>query len=243
MRAKALKKLGYMVSLRFGGHMSLLGIILAGLIGTTAMVGIMSLITRLKFANADMVRAVGSVYTKSYEGSLMPGLIIHYFNGILFGLIYSFMLSFAPVLTPGASVIICGLTGFVHGLIVGLFLMVMVAEYHPMPEFRQAGPDVAIAHVIGHIFFGIAVGTVFAVGWDLLGIGETLMTMTPGRVISDVLAFAAIWIPLFGIPLLFAGYVAYTAFTDKIRRNAHAQDLAHPHVSSSKNSDEDRKAS
>lgn len=217
--------------------MSILAIILAGLIGTGAMIGVMSLIHKMKLANADMVRAVGGVYTKSYEDSLLPGLIIHFFNGIAFALLYSFLLSFSPVLTPGTAMIICGLTGFVHGLMVGLFLMVMVAEYHPVVEFRSAGPDVAAAHVVGHIVYGITIGAVFALGWTALGIEETLSSMTPGRVISDVLSFAAIWIPLFGLPILFAGYVLYTNFTDRIRRNAHAHDLAHPHASGEQESE------
>ena len=214
--------------------MSILAIILAGLIGTSAMIAAMALIHKLKLANADMVRAIGGIYTKSHESSFLPGLIIHYFNGIVFALLYSFLLSFSPVLSPGTAMIICGLTGFVHGLMVGLFLMVMVAEYHPIPEFRNAGPDVAAAHVFGHIVYGIAVGSVFALGWTSLGIEETLTTMTPGRVISDVVAFAAIWVPLFGLPLLFAGYVAYKHFTDQVRRRAHLQDLAHPHPEDNK---------
>ncbi|NIS09829.1 MAG: hypothetical protein GWO07_14000, partial [Candidatus Dadabacteria bacterium] len=51
--------------------------IFSGIMATLMMIGIMELITRSKLANADMVRAIGSIFTKAYENSLTPGLIAH----------------------------------------------------------------------------------------------------------------------------------------------------------------------
>ena len=142
--------------------MNPLGIALAGLVATSTMLAVMSVLHRLKWANADMVRAIGSLVTRSYEGSLIPGLIIHYSFGLFFAFIYAKLIGLAPVNTPAAIVIIATFTGLVHGVIVGLALEVMVATYHPVPQFRRAGFAVVIAHILGHITYGISLGIVYA---------------------------------------------------------------------------------
>jgi hypothetical protein len=39
-------------------------------------------------------------------------------------------------------------------------LVIAVAEHHPLPEFREAGFTVAVAHVVGHVVYGALVGLV-----------------------------------------------------------------------------------
>ena len=41
-------------------------ILLSGFVATLIMIGIMELVTRSQLANADMVRAIRSIFTKSY---------------------------------------------------------------------------------------------------------------------------------------------------------------------------------
>ena len=142
--------------------MNLLIIALAGLMGTSTMLAVMSVLHTLKLANADMVRAIGSLYTRSYKGSLVPGLVIHYTVGLIFAFIYSKLIWYAPVVTPSSIIIIATFAGFVHGVIVGLALEVMVAVYHPVPQFRKAGFAVVVAHIIGHVAYGLTLGIVFA---------------------------------------------------------------------------------
>jgi len=52
--------------------------ILGGLLGTGGMTLTLYIFNSFGFANGDMVRAVGSLITKSYKNSLIPGLIIHF---------------------------------------------------------------------------------------------------------------------------------------------------------------------
>jgi hypothetical protein len=40
----------------------------------------------------------------------------------------------------------------------------MVAEHHPLERFRDAGAEVAIAHMVGHIVYGLIVG--FVIGFS-----------------------------------------------------------------------------
>ncbi|NIV43135.1 MAG: hypothetical protein GWN11_03490 [Candidatus Dadabacteria bacterium] len=68
--------------------------IFSGIMATLMMIGIMEPITRSKLANADMLRAIGSIFTKSYENSLTHGLIAHIASGIFFALFYFLMFNF-----------------------------------------------------------------------------------------------------------------------------------------------------
>ncbi len=191
--------------------MGLYLIALAGVIGTTAMIGVMSFVHRMKWANADMVRAIGSIFSKSSEMTLFYGLMTHYCFGLFFAFLYAILIATAPVLTPGTAVIISTLTGLVHGLMVGLLLSVVVAEYHPVAKFRDAGLTVAAAHVVGHIFYGLCLGLSFAASWS--GIHTSLEDFATGKGLGDILGFAIIWLPLFGVPSAFVAYIVYSFST------------------------------
>ena len=85
-----------------------IAIILAGLLGTTCMTSVMSVIHRSGFANADMVRAIGSMVTRTYENSLMPGILIHFTSGFIFAFIYSTGMG---ILLPVESIIAAAIRG------------------------------------------------------------------------------------------------------------------------------------
>ncbi|MEO5969884.1 MAG: hypothetical protein ABIQ95_08150 [Bdellovibrionia bacterium] len=142
--------------------MNLSIIALAGFVGTSTMLAVMSVLHTLKLANADMVRAIGSLYTRSIKGSLIPGLIIHYSVGLFFAFLYAKLLGILPITTVGSITIVSTFLGFVHGIIVGLALEVRVAVYHPVPEFKKVGFAVVVAHIVGHIAYGLSVGIVYA---------------------------------------------------------------------------------
>ena len=115
----------------------------------------------------QMIRAMGSLITKDPKTALMPGFVIHASGGIFFAYFYSLILSTAPGVEPGAIgfwivVIVCTLMGVVHGLIVTLFLVISVAQYHPVEEFRKLEAGDMAAHVIGHIVYGFTTGVMLA---------------------------------------------------------------------------------
>jgi hypothetical protein len=43
-----------------------------------------------------MVRAIGSFLTKHYENALAPGLVLHYFFGVLFTFLYIYVWGLFP---------------------------------------------------------------------------------------------------------------------------------------------------
>ncbi len=154
--------------------MNILTVFLSGIIATGVMCGFLELITKSKIANADMIRAVGSLFTREYKNSLYPGLFVQFSFGILFSFIYFAVFSF---FVP--SSLILGLTtgfvmGFFHGMVVSMALVIAVAEHHPLERFRESGFSIAAAHVGGHIFYGLTLGTIYGIsGVKLISNGVT----------------------------------------------------------------------
>ncbi len=143
--------------------MNFIIILVTGFLATGLMSLFLSLITKSKLANADMIRAIGSLYTGSYHNALVPGLIIQFTSGVIFAAAYFMVMNFffTPTLISG---ILGGLImGLFHGIVVGFALVITVAEHHPVEKFRHAGLTVASSHVAGHVIFGLTVGVIYAI--------------------------------------------------------------------------------
>lgn len=135
--------------------------IIAGFIGTSGITAFLWAIDKSGLATADMVRAVGSLFTKTYENALRVGLVVHFTAGIIISAIYLHFLSILNL--PGflSLVFIGGIIGFVHGFVFS-FVMVIMSEHHPVEKFRQMDFQVALAHVFGHVIYGGLIGATFA---------------------------------------------------------------------------------
>lgn len=135
---------------------------LAGLCGALAMTAAMKLVARSGWARDDMILAVGSLFTKSRETGFQVGLILHGLSAVVFGQIYTVLL-IGLELSAWPSAFYAGVGfGVFHGLIVSLALCWVVADQHPLEEFRRAGVSVALTHFVGHIAYGAVVGLVIA---------------------------------------------------------------------------------
>lgn len=134
--------------------------VIAGLIGTTGMTLFLWFIDKTRRINANMVRALGSAVTRSVDTSLLPGLFIHYISGVVFAGLYFYflqMLQFSEILS---LTIAGGVIGFAHGFAFS-FIMVILAEHHPVERFQNAGFQVAIVHFLAHIVYGLLIGLTF----------------------------------------------------------------------------------
>jgi hypothetical protein len=81
--------------------------------------------------------------------------------GILFAIPYLYILSHAGV-TYWFHLVSIGLTlGTFHGAAM-IFILLALAEKHPIPQFQKAGVDVAWSHVLGHMAYGTGIGLVAA---------------------------------------------------------------------------------
>jgi Family of unknown function (DUF6789) len=134
--------------------------ILAGVIATAVMSAALYAIHWKGFAEADMIRALGSILTRNEANAVPLGIAIHLVSGILFAFLYVIVWSTLPVAEFRHYLLLGLVTGFAHGLVVSFALVVLVAEHHPMERFRQAGIGVAVAHLVAHVVYGLLVGIV-----------------------------------------------------------------------------------
>ena len=137
--------------------MELVYIIICGVAGTSAMSFVMWFITKEGIANADMIRAIGSMFTDE-NSSFSTGLTVHYVVGIVLSFIYLLLISLFDPQTLWAYTGVGGMIGLFHGVAFAFLLVVVVAEHHPRESFREAGLEVALAHLGGHIVYGLVVG-------------------------------------------------------------------------------------
>jgi len=139
--------------------------LVAGVLGVAAMEAAMWLITRAGWAEGNMIVAIGSVMTRSREHALRAGVILHAISAIVFAMVYTFaMIKLGLTHFPTAFFAGIGF-GVIHGMIVSLMLVWIVAERHPLEEFREAGLAVGVSHFAGHIAYGAIVGLVIGLGY------------------------------------------------------------------------------
>jgi hypothetical protein len=136
--------------------------VLAGVIGTALMSIVLVIIHKSEWANADMFRAVGSLLTRRYENSLKPGLLLHFAAGAFFAFPYVILMRGTGVTPLGAMVGLGFLIGLFHGVVMSYAMLAVVAETHPVERFREPGVEVAVAHTVAHLAYGVGVGATVA---------------------------------------------------------------------------------
>jgi uncharacterized membrane protein YagU involved in acid resistance len=138
----------------------LLTALVAGLLGGGAMEIVLWLLGRAGWAKADMLVALGSMVTKSRDHAWRVGAILHATSAIGFAVVYVLlMVCLGYTHLPVSMMLGLGI-GFVHGLIVSLMLVWVVAERHPLPEFNDATLAIGLSHLVGHVAFGGVIGLV-----------------------------------------------------------------------------------
>jgi len=174
--------------------MEIFGIILSGIIGTTLMTVITKWVNQREYPAANLIEIIGSLWTRNKKDAFRVGLVLHYWAGIAFAFIYSLLLSFAPVRSTIGAVCLTTAVGFVHGLTVGLMMMVLVSEHHPDARFRRGGWEVLASHTAGHVFYGF---------WLGLTLSFTRSTLI-GSSAVDLIGYLSALAVLVGLPLLAA---------------------------------------
>jgi hypothetical protein len=132
--------------------------IVAGALGGLAMEWVMWLISRAGLARGDMILALGSLLTKSRESAYRVGLVIHATAAIGFGLVYTLLLVTLGYTDMPLSLMLGLGVGTLHGILVSLMLVWVVADQHPLEEFKEADLLVGLSHFAGHVAYGAVVG-------------------------------------------------------------------------------------
>ncbi|MFZ9596099.1 MAG: hypothetical protein ACO3A2_08480 [Bdellovibrionia bacterium] len=142
--------------------MDLFLILAAGLIGTSLMFLVMGCLHRLHWTEVDLVRSIGGLYTRSRGLATLLGLVGGYGAGFLFSFLYARAAWMAPFVSPGTVLMICAVLSLVQGILVGLFFEAVIAEFHPLDQFRTKGFAVVLGYTFVHLFYGLGLGSVFA---------------------------------------------------------------------------------
>lgn len=138
----------------------LLTALVAGVCGGAAMEGVLWLIGRGGWAKADMLVALGSLLTKSRDNAWRVGAVLHVISAIGFAMVYALLMLWLGLTHMPLSMMLGLGVGLVHGLLVSLMLVWVVAEQHPLEEFNEATLAIGLAHLAGHVAFGGVVGLV-----------------------------------------------------------------------------------
>ena len=145
--------------------MNVIGAITAGLAGTAALTMVMSMAPKMDMLEMDIVGMLGSMFGKPNR---MLGMVIHLIMGIVFALIYAYVLS----LGIGSATWLYGLIfGAVHWLIVGIG-MAMIPMMHAgiksgavkapgMWMTNNGGMKAFVGGLMGHMIFGLAAVLVY----------------------------------------------------------------------------------
>jgi len=122
----------------------------------------MWLIKRTGWTHGSMLVALGSLITRRRKNAWAVGATIHLLAGVGFAFLYTLAMARLG-LTAFPQAQIAGLAlGFIHGLLVSIALVWVVADQHPLEEFSSAGFEVGLTHLAGHVAFGLAVGMTMA---------------------------------------------------------------------------------
>lgn len=137
--------------------------LVAGLLGGAAMEGTMWLIARAGLAKGDMILALGSLVTKTRQNAYRVGLAIHATAAFGFALVYALLMVTLGYSAMPASLMLGLGVGTLHGIIVSLMLVWVVADQHPLEEFKEADLLVGLSHLAGHVAYGGVVGLVVGI--------------------------------------------------------------------------------
>lgn len=134
--------------------------LVAGVAGGLAMQLAMRLIGRGNELKGDMILALGSLITKSRDNAYRVGLIVHVTAAIGFGLVYTLLMVTLGYTEMPMSLMLGLGVGTLHGLIVSLMLVWVVADQHPLEEFKEADLLVGLSHMAGHVVYGGVIGLI-----------------------------------------------------------------------------------
>jgi hypothetical protein len=141
----------------------LLTAVIAGVLGGMGMIGVMKLMARAEWARYDMIIAIGSLVTRSKVNALKVGLVIHTISAIVFAFLYTLAMAKFGMAHLPTSIFAGIVFGFIHGFVISILLVWVVAEQHPLVEFQDAGFAVGLVHFVGHLAYGAIVGLMIGI--------------------------------------------------------------------------------
>lgn len=145
--------------------MNVIGIIVAGLVGTIAISMVMAMAPKMGMPKMDIVDLLSSMFGKPNRSL---GWMMHFMMGVVFALIYTLLWSYGV----GSPTLLNGLLfGAVHWLIVGMVMGMMpmvhagirsgVVKAPGLWMTKNGGVMAFMGGLVGHIVFGLVVVLVY----------------------------------------------------------------------------------
>jgi hypothetical protein len=131
--------------------------LISGIVGTSAMLAFLYFLSYAHAIESRLPLALGAILLRRMEGALPVGLAFHYAFGIAWGFIYVNLIVLAEPESPVALVFMAVAFGLVHGIFAS-FMMIGLAERHPLKRFRERPIVSSLAHGFAHLVFGLAIG-------------------------------------------------------------------------------------
>lgn len=146
--------------------MSIIGAIVAGIVGTAVFTMVMVMAPRMGMPKMDIVGMLGSMFNK--DGNRSLGMIIHLMMGVVFTLIYAGVWS-AGI---GSATLVGGLIfGAIHWLVVGMGMGMIPSMHAGIKAGTVGAPGLYMTNnggmmgfmggLIGHLVFGLVVALVY----------------------------------------------------------------------------------
>lgn len=146
--------------------MSILGAIVAGLVGTVVITLVMKMAPQMGMPKMDMVGMLGSMF--SPEGNRVVGLGIHLMMGVVFALIYALLWSAG---VGSAGLLWGAIFGVGHWLVAGAMMGGMgmmhagvkagTVEAPGIFMLNNGGAMAFMGGLVGHVIFGLVVALVY----------------------------------------------------------------------------------
>ena len=136
----------------------ILEVLLIGVAATLAMTGVIAVLHGSTLNTADMIRALGSIFTQNQNFTFTAGMLAHTIMGCLSAFLYVAVWSTFDFTGVYQLMAVGAVIGLAQGLFISFLLIVMVAEHHKLARFRNMGFGVAVAFLVAHIVYGAVVG-------------------------------------------------------------------------------------
>lgn len=142
---------------------SFMEIFIVGVVATAYMTFLHGVLIREHVAKSDVISAIGSFIVPAQFRKRGLDLLPHFFAGVFFAAVYSFLFDFMIVGRDFSMFIVGGaVIGMVHGYFISFFMLLgMSSDAIPSPNANE-DLRVAFANILLHMAFGTLAGLGFA---------------------------------------------------------------------------------
>ncbi len=129
------------------------GTFFAGAAAALLMAGMFAMGRNITHTKMDMIRSIGTLFTKRFP--FTAGMLVHLVLGGLFAFGYVSVWSYLGFPMNNWALAFGAMMGLAHGFVASFWMVIFVAEHHPIGKFRgPRGFASALFDIGGHVVYG-----------------------------------------------------------------------------------------